>query len=193
MITRAIDAFNRGELLNEFIPVPEDLKITSGFLGDPEEQKKLEESQQRNVGLHGYKDWYDFSVNEWGTKWDVGGNGAYNHMDEHMVSFSFDSAWSPPTPAYEKLQELGFDVEAMYYEPGMAFCGVFDECGDDFYDMSNMNSNEVRDAIPTGLDAEFGISESIEEYENENEDEVTTWYKDGVEATGLTPHTPPKK
>jgi hypothetical protein len=31
------------------------------------------------------------------------------------------------------------------------------------------------------------------EWEKENEDEVTTWYKDGVAQTGLTPHKPPKK
>ncbi len=30
MILRAKEALDRGEFLNEFIPVPEDLKITSG-------------------------------------------------------------------------------------------------------------------------------------------------------------------
>jgi hypothetical protein len=31
------------------------------------------------------------------------------------------------------------------------------------------------------------------EYEAENEDEVTTWYKEGVEETGLTPHAVTKE
>ena len=39
-----------------------------------------------------------------------------------------------------------------------------------------------------GLDAEFAISEQMEEWERENEEELTLWYKDGVEATGLEPH-----
>jgi hypothetical protein len=75
----------------------------------------------------------------------------------------------------------------------MGFCGVFDESGDDSYDLSGMNSNDVRDSIPVGLDAEFGISDSMEEWEKENEEELTAWYKEGVEETGLTPHTTPKE
>jgi hypothetical protein len=38
------------------------------------------------------------------------------------------------------------------------------------------------------LDDAFGISETMAEYESEQEDEVTVWYKDGVEQTGLEPH-----
>jgi len=39
MLERAKDALNRGEFLNEFIPVPEDLKIVAGSLGDEDENK----------------------------------------------------------------------------------------------------------------------------------------------------------
>jgi hypothetical protein len=31
------------------------------------------------------------------------------------------------------------------------------------------------------------------EYEAENEEELTSWYKEGVEETGLIPHEPPKE
>jgi hypothetical protein len=65
MILRAKEALDRGEFLNEFIPVPEDLKITSGFLGDGDAQKELERQTKANVEKYGYGNWYDYCVGEW--------------------------------------------------------------------------------------------------------------------------------
>jgi hypothetical protein len=158
MITRARDAFARGEFLNEFVPTP-------GGEWD-----------------------YDWCVKNWGTKWDVGDGSGINIVADHELVVYFDSAWSPPIAAYERLQDLGFAVHATYYEPGMAFCGIYDECGDECYNLSGMDSGDVQQQIPQDLDEQFGISESMAESERANQDEVTTWYKDGVESTGLDPH-----
>lgn len=185
MIVRAKDAFARGEFLNEFIPVPHGLKGTSS----PNREPSAESLKQE----YGYSDWYDFCVNEWGTKWDVGDGQGIQTWDDHELIVYFDSAWSPPIAAYEKLLDLGFTVYATYYEPGCAFAGVFEDGLDDYYDLSEMDSGDVQQQLPPELDSAFGISESMAEYEAENEDEVTTWYKDGVEETGLEPHEPPKK
>jgi len=62
MVARAKDAFKRGEFLNEFIPVPEDLKITAGSLGEGDAQKELEAKQAANQEKHGYATWYDFWI-----------------------------------------------------------------------------------------------------------------------------------
>jgi len=188
MIVRAKEAFANGEFLNEFVPVPEDLKITAGKLGDPEAQAELELKEQANLATHGYKTWYDFCVNEWGTKWDVGDGSGIQTWDDHELIVYFDSAWSPPIAAYEKLLDLGFTVYATYYESGSAFAGIWEDGMDDFYDLSGMDSGDVQQQLPQELDDAFCISESMAEWEAENEDEVTTWYKEGVEATGLTPH-----
>ena len=51
-----------------------------------------------------------------------------------------------------------------------------------------MNADEVANTIPKELDESFCISEIMLEYEADQQDEVTTWYKDGVEETGLDPH-----
>lgn len=194
MITRAMKAFENGTLCNEFVPVPVELTETmAGSYSDPSEQKALLERTQQNVKRYGYGNWYDFCIGEWGTKWDVGDNGSAVQTNEGMATFSFESAWSPPIGLYEKLEELGFSVTAMYYEPGVGFAGVYDECGDDCYDLTDMDSQSVREMLPTGLDAEFGISDNMEEWERENQDEVTTWYKDGVEETGLEPHVVDQK
>lgn len=170
MIARARDAFNRGELLQEFCPVPEDLKIVAGCVGDKDDPKQIElEAQEKsNLELHGYANWYDFCVNEWGTKWDVGGDSAWGDpaeiQEDGRLTLSFDSAWAPPTLAYEKLCDLGFSVRGYYYESGMAFCGVWDEGFDDYFEIGDMSWEEVKDEIPEALDEMFGISETMEEY-----------------------------
>jgi hypothetical protein len=188
MIVRAKAAFAEGAFLNEFIPVPEDLKITAGTVSDPDEQARLTAQEQYNRAKFGYANWYDYCVNEWGTKWDVGDGTGIQTWDDNELVVYFYSAWSPPIAAYEKLLDLGFTVYATYYEPGCAFAGIFEDGLDDYYDLSEMDSGDVQQQLPQELDDAFGISESMAEYEAENEDEVTTWYKDGVEETGLVPH-----
>ena len=187
MIKRAAEALERGEFLAEFIPVPEQLQIVAGCVGDPDEQRKLEAQTKRNVEELGYGNWYDYCVGEWGTKWDVGGDSQTDiHPDGKMLHTYFDSAWAPPVRAYEKLTELGFTVGAMYYEPGMAYCGTWDsETGDNEYSLEGMSADQVADELPSELDEAFGISECIREYEEEETEELTEWIKDGVEKTKL--------
>jgi hypothetical protein len=189
MIKRAKDSFARGEFLNEFIPVPKELTETiSGSYADEDKQRALESQEQDNLKKYGYKTWYDFCVNSWGTKWDIGdGQGIQTYNDHELVVY-FDSAWAPPIQAYEKLLDLGFTVYATYYEPGCAFAGIFEDGLDDYYDLSDMDSGDVQQQLPSELDDAFGISESMAEYERENEEELTVWYRDGVEETGLIPH-----
>jgi hypothetical protein len=184
MVVRAKDALERGEFLQEFIPVPEALKIVAGSVGDPVEQAKLEADTKRNIEKYGYGNWYDFCTNEWGTKWDVGGDGQEVDITEDgtMLTTYFDSAWAPPTNAYEKLQDMGFGIEAMYYEPGMGFAGKWDHGSDDYYEFGSMSSTQAEEEIPSDVDEAFGITESIREYEAEHQEELTQWVKEGIEA-----------
>jgi hypothetical protein len=59
-------------------------------------------------------DWYSFNTREWGTKWDVavGADDEYPDTyiegptpngDNLVVYYNFNTAWSPPIPAIEKL------------------------------------------------------------------------------------------
>jgi hypothetical protein len=177
MIERAKAAMIRGEFLHEFIPVPLCLTETvAGSHSDPEKQAALEKSEQDNLNAYNYKNWYDFCVNEWGTKWDVGGNDYGNPTitAEGKMIAGFDSAWSPPTTAMERLVEMGFTVKLYYYEPGMCFAGIWegDEHGfnDDYYEYGDMSSDEVAEQLPAELDDMFCISDSMAEYEAENID-----------------------
>ena len=182
MIQRAFDALERGEFLQEFVPVPEELKNTmSGSYGDPVEQAKLEAQTRANVAKFGYGNWYDYCCGEWGTKWDVGEQGASDiHPDGLTLHTNFDSAWAPPVNAYQKLEALGFRVDAMFYEGGMAFAGQYSNGNCEDMSLEGMTADQIEEDYPE-LDECFGISESIREYERENEEELTEWIKDGVE------------
>ena len=170
MLQRAKQAVEGEGLLNEFIPVPADLKNTvSGFLGNTDEQKALDAQVERNKELYGYATWYDFCVSEWGTKWDVTGD--VLEAEDGQLSCSFDSAWSPPCEAYAKLMELGFEVVAYYYEPGMGFVGKWDNGDDQFFEYGGQTSDTVRDVIGEELDDYFGISEDMSMWEEENKEE----------------------
>ena len=175
MITRAKKAFAEGKLLEEFCPVPESLHIVAGRVGDDsdEAQIKLKEDTVRNIAAHGYGNWYDYCVNEWGTKWDVGGDGDQaTQVGPTDLRMNFDSAWAPPVPAMEKFQDLGFKVKLVYWESGMCFCGLFDENGDDYYDYSDMTADELEAEINPEIDECMGIVENLREWEEENaEDE----------------------
>ena len=187
MIERVRTAFNDGRLLDEFIPVPASLRIVAGRCGadDNPEQIALEAAQKSNIEVHGYKDWYDFCVNEWGTKWDIGADGNPAQDFPGGLMLGFDSAWAPPCAAYEKLTEQGFRIRAMYYEPGMGFAGVWDNGDDDYYEYGGLDSKGIAETLPVELDEAFGISESVADWEAENaeEENIDIDLDGGVSAT----------
>jgi hypothetical protein len=173
MIERAKRAFADGRLLDEFVPVPKDLQIVAGRVGNDEdpEQIKLEEDTARNIATHGYANWYDWCVNEWGTKWDVGGDDMLTEDGPNALSMSFDSAWAPPVAAMEKFQDLGFKVKLVYWESGMCYCGLFDENGDDYMDYTDMSADEVEASINPEVDECMCIVENLREWEEDNREE----------------------
>lgn len=182
MMKRVVKGYNNNSLLDEFIPIPLELKEASMSMEklmkvrNWEYKKELDKVvEELNKKYFGYKDWYDFSVANWGTKWDIGhgdgwGKKFIKDIKNKTITLGFDSAWSPPIGAYEKLVEMGFSVKAMYYEGGCAFCGIWEDGQDEFYELEG-NSEWVMNNIPHELDQEFCISENMAEYEAENEEE----------------------
>lgn len=142
--------------------------------------------------------WWDWRVQNWGTKWELGDDEMQSNFtyeegstDYAVIKGSFDTAWSPACDAFQFFADNneGVEVTVYYYESGMGFCGIYDtQGGDDYYDISGMNSETVKDLIPETLDEMFGISECMAEYEEQDKDEVQVWYEDGVEKRGLEPH-----
>ena len=54
-----------------------------------------------NIINYGYKDWYEWAIHNWGTKW----NACESAIVENNV-LVFDTAWSAPLPIVEKMAEL---------------------------------------------------------------------------------------
>ena len=86
-------------------------------------------------------------------------------VGDTAIVLSFDSAWSPPIGFYEKMEELGFSVDAKYYEPGMAFCGHSYDGEDAQYEITG-NADWVDDNIPVDINATFAIAENMSYWED---------------------------
>ncbi len=186
-IQRLAKAFGEGGLCNAVIPTPKELTETvSGHCGDGYAQELNQFKIELNKKYFGATDWYSFQTSRWGTKWDVECSSVEIDQDGLGFSGTFDSAWSPPTGVAEALVEQGFEVTLYYNEPGMGFVGKWEDGSDDYYEYSGEDSETVRAAIGDELDDMFGISESMAEYEAENEEEeLTEWIKDGAEKKAL--------
>lgn len=194
-IERARVSFCSGTFFNEFVPCPEQLKETvAGSFSDNEKQAELALQVQNNQKRFGYSNWYDFCVNEWGTKWDVGDQQGVVSVEPHEIELVFDSAWAPPISFYQHMEQQGWQVHAMYHEPGMGFAGIWRDGVDDYFELSGFDSVTAAQYLPAELDEYFLISEGMAEWEAEEResesDVVTDWYNEGVEEVGLTPHDP---
>ena len=143
MIQRAITAFSEGKLCQEFHPM----------------QPQLLEDES----------WYNWRVENWGTKWDVGGEGLEAELiNETTVQLSFDSAWNPPLYFYQHLEENhGFTVTASWFEPGMGFAGEIYDGEMQHYEWSNLE--EAKEVIPEHIEEQYGIIADLESWEEENE------------------------
>ena len=114
---------------------------------------------------------YDWSVENWGTKWDASIYDYSFEKDENRLRLNFDTAWSPPITFYEKLCAMGFEVLAYYREEGMAFAGIFDNGSDDFYEYGNLSADEIEEELPQELNEMYGISDYQREWEEENQED----------------------
>ena len=121
-IKRFANGIKDSKILESYVPCPAELHETvAGFVGEDkvEEHRKQQES---NIAKYGHKDWYDWSYDNWGTKW----GDCDTEISEPMV-FS-DGSWevqarfmTPWGPA-----DAGFiKVSAMF--PTLLFTFDYDE------------------------------------------------------------------
>lgn len=77
-----------------------------------------------NIKKYGAADWYNWSVYNWGTKWNAYDTSEWEDCKDGKVT-SFYTAWSPPIPVIKKLSSkyptLTFKLE--YADEGGGFLG----------------------------------------------------------------------
>ena len=117
---------------NIFLRMREDVKREDWELG---------RQAFRNEAMYGAPSWYDWSIKNWGTKWNSYGYDNLNRSDiAENPEFSFYTAWSAPHPTIEKLAErypeVSFEHEWADEDIGMN-CGrktyEHGECTDNYY------------------------------------------------------------
>ena len=95
------------------------------FVEKSTKDKEREFSFEGTLPCGDRKDWYDWSIKNWGTKWDACASEIL-HNDIDFFRVSFESAWSPPIDWIDNIMkdfpDLCFELE--YEEPGMMFGGL---------------------------------------------------------------------
>jgi hypothetical protein len=126
--------------------------------------------------VEGFDNWYDWRTENWGTKWEVNEFYGVDRQGD-TISFGFSSAWSPPINAYQSFlinmseQKQDVSIKAYYYEGGCDFMGCWDNGDDECLAPSDYKSTDDfwNDGIGYELDEMFNITESMAEYEAEEE------------------------
>lgn len=103
---------------------------------------------------------YTLAVENWGTKWDVSQTEVIDQF-ENSISVSFESAWSPPIAFYDRMVEMGFEVHATYFEPGMGYVGKYIDGEDEEYEIDPEDLSN----IPEELNEVWGVTEMYEDWD----------------------------
>jgi hypothetical protein len=187
---RAGDATKINEIMGyqwatEFA-TPDDLienLISSGRANLEEAQRALD-----NERLYGHRDWYSWSIANWGTKWN-----AYDSIQREDGSIYFQTAWSTPYPVMLALS-------AKYPEAIIKVRFADEDFGHNVGEYILQNGDVVEENVPEGgseeayemaaeitgyedylTDRMYDIeSETIEELEDYEKTWIKTVYNKGV-------------
>lgn len=122
---------------NRIVPMPDD--IYRGDLGSDEMKK------------YGDKNWYDWSIKHWGTKWNA--CDFIDNPQEYGADIIFNTAWDTPEPIFQTLWNMFPDAHFVvkYADEDIGCnCGIFDFKGEtDFaqYTDKSTDSCAMEDAI----------------------------------------------
>src|SRR5271155_1321112 len=78
-------------------------QLREHFDTDPEVRKQADR-YKANFDKYGYTYWYDWRLDQWGTKWNV--DDPVVSDEGNALTITFDTAWSPPLPIFEKLAAM---------------------------------------------------------------------------------------
>ena len=178
----AIEATNNSSdgVLATIIPCPQELcddDLTTWSHGPEQVERDAKKAALKEK--YGFESWYEWNIAHWGTKWDLC-EPVITRVNDYTVEISCQTAWSPPIAAFETMVARGYNVRCLYMGEGCEYAGIFDNGQDDYYNTTN-GSRHAAKILPKELDDMFDIVATLEEYESEDEEELTSWIKDGVE------------
>tara|TARA_Y100000114_G_scaffold56199_1_gene51447 strand:- start:3564 stop:4043 length:480 start_codon:yes stop_codon:yes gene_type:complete len=125
--------------LNNIVPAPNWLitPLTDKKLGEVGELPVEDDSFPEELGVSyifastGKQDdrWYDWNIENWGTKWNTY-DAEILDINE-SIEYTFNTAWAPPEMAIAALREIykeerdGVTITAFYDEPGVQMAGYY--------------------------------------------------------------------
>ena len=170
--------------LNKILPMPKELEETTSPTPDSEAEKAKELAAK-----YGASNWYDWHINNWGTKWDCDIEEADYDTTPESIVFNFDSAWSPPTKAIVALSKLfpTLSLTLTYREDGCAFAGILKVGNDEFEDIYHDSSQDEAAYRQFVID-EFGDDPFEDPFADDQEEETAI-----VEETPKAVVAAPKK
>ena len=122
------------------LPMPEELRniqspVTIATEEEMEAYKKkwnrdycpyiTQEESDRLDELYDNNNWYDWSIENWGVKWDCSDVQVEEEFGDTEITYRFDTPWGPPNEIYGILRERFPDVTISWFwdEPGMELAG----------------------------------------------------------------------
>jgi len=161
-------------LLQQLYPMPEALEGTTSPAPKEGKVQPL---------VDGHDNWYDWRVENWGTKWDVDMDGLELSDDGTTITGWFDSAWAPPIHAYEYFLTDNEDcsISSLYYEGGMDFAGKWEDFADMTVTPGDFTADEMEDpnsGLIYDINENFNMSEWVREYEEEQKTDTEKFIVD---------------
>jgi hypothetical protein len=155
----------------KILPMPKELDETTS----PSQKAETNEEQRFKNELiknYGHDNWYDWRIENWGTKWD-----AYHcdTIEEGDTETVFTTAWSTPVEIFIKLSKMHpnavITVEHADEDIGHN-CGIatYKNGKAKFKDMSVGKRKSKKDSIAFALKTKYGNTDLLEEYLDDSED-----------------------
>jgi hypothetical protein len=95
-VLKLIEGNNEYIDFNAIVPMPDNI-----YMGNLGERERI---------IYGINNWYDWSISNWGTKWN-----AYSvSFDEDTNIIWFDTAWTSPLPVLEALAKLCYEHQVRF-------------------------------------------------------------------------------
>jgi hypothetical protein len=114
-----------------------------------------------NIENYGHKDWYSWSVDKWGTKWN-----AYSQEAREDGSIKFETAWSTPYPVMEALSRK-------YPEAVICVRYADEDFGHNVGEYTLMEGDVIEQNTPEGgSDEAYELAANITGYEDYFTDRV---------------------
>jgi hypothetical protein len=146
-------------------------KLAKGELTEWEKDyRPITESESKRYNTkYGANNWYDWNLQNWGTKWDC-----YSHNEVDEGEIHFDTAWSTPMRALMQLSRMFDDltIEVKYADEDFGSnVGTYTLQGGDIIDIfqPEYSKESVRLAMDILGDTEYWITDRLCEVEDELE------------------------